>query len=153
MNFPIWSDREAMPAQAAGSRTTSCEQLREFMRDNWNHPSVVLWDASNETHWDFLAQNSCRPCAASISPAGPGRTATSSPDAPDDPYEVHPYKFIDHVFGKKPPFFQMTDLEKHGPARKLPAGWQAQHAGDHQRIRLALAAPRRHADASQPESL
>ena len=31
-------------------------QVGEFMRDNWNHPSVALWDASNETHWDFLPE-------------------------------------------------------------------------------------------------
>ena len=29
-------------------------QFQEFMRDNWNHPSVAIWDASNETHWAFL---------------------------------------------------------------------------------------------------
>ena len=26
-------------------------EYKEWMRDNWNHPSVVLWDANNET-WD-----------------------------------------------------------------------------------------------------
>ena len=29
----------------------------EWMRDNWNHPSVVIWDANNETwHPDFAAK-------------------------------------------------------------------------------------------------
>jgi beta-galactosidase len=29
-------------------------QLGEWMRDHWNHPSVVIWDMQNETRWDRL---------------------------------------------------------------------------------------------------
>ena len=39
-----------------GSKTTIVEQFGQFIRDSWNHPSVVLWDASNETHWEFLGK-------------------------------------------------------------------------------------------------
>jgi hypothetical protein len=35
----------------------------------------------------------------------------NGPAGPGDPYEVHPYKFIDYQFGKGPRFFQMADLE------------------------------------------
>jgi beta-galactosidase/beta-glucuronidase len=52
--FPIWSDREPF-RHKLWKEEEVVAQVREFMRDNWNHPSLALWDASNETHWDFLA--------------------------------------------------------------------------------------------------
>jgi beta-galactosidase/beta-glucuronidase len=40
------------------------EMIREYtewMRDNWNHPSVVIWDANNETWGEkALVLFSCR---------------------------------------------------------------------------------------------
>jgi len=42
------------------------------------------------------------------------------------PFEDHPYLFIDHTFTRKPPYFQMTDLERM-TARKL-GGMQSAHA-------------------------
>ena len=127
--FPIWSDREATPAKEMRHKLWHEDdiiaQLGEFMRDNWNHPSVALWDASNETHWDFL-RDKLIPAVRSLDLSGrPWENGYMEPLAPDDPYETHPYKFINHCFGKKPPFFQMTDLEQ---PQKPPTGWQAQHA-------------------------
>lgn len=127
--FPIWSDREATPAKkmrhTLWHEDDIVEQLGEFMRDNWNHPSVVLWDASNETHWDFL-RDKLVPAVRGLDLSGrPWENGYMEPGAADDPYETHPYKFINHCFGKKPPFFQMTDLEQ---PQKPPTGWQAEHA-------------------------
>ena len=59
----------------------------------------------------------------------PWENGYNAPQGADDPQEDHPYMFIDHFFGKKPPFFQMTDLEKmNGGGRpgKTPCG---AHAG------------------------
>jgi len=56
------------------------EMIREYtewMRDNWNHPSVVIWDANNET-WDPAFGEKIIPqFVVSISQTGPGRTATT----------------------------------------------------------------------------
>jgi hypothetical protein len=127
--FPIWSDREATPEKkmrhTLWREDDITEQLREFVRDNWNHPSVAIWDASNETRWDFL-RDKLVPAVRGLDLSGrPWENGYMQPLAPGDPYETHPYKFINHVFGKKPPFFQMTDLEQ---PLKPPTGWQAQHA-------------------------
>ena len=127
--FPIWSDREATPEKklrhTLWHEDDITEQLREFVRDNWNHPSVAIWDASNETRWDFL-RDKLVPAVRGLDLSGrPWDNGYMQPLAPGDPYETHPYKFINHVFGKKPPYFQMTDLEQ---PLKPPAGWQAQHA-------------------------
>jgi hypothetical protein len=127
--FPIWSDREATPTKAMRhtlwSEDDITEQLREFVRDNWNHPSVAIWDASNETRWAFL-RDKLVPAVRGLDLSGrPWENGYMEPLAAEDPYETHPYKFINHVFGKAPPFFQMTELEQ--PQKPL-TGWQSQHA-------------------------
>ena len=68
-------------------------QLREFMRDNWNHPSVVIWDASNETHWDFLRKKLVPAVRGLDLSNRPWENGYEQPDAPGDPYEDHPYRF------------------------------------------------------------
>ena len=54
-------------------------QYTDWMRDNWNHPSVAVWDANNETK-DAVFGDADHPGRArrSTSRTGPGRTATTS---------------------------------------------------------------------------
>ena len=68
-------------------------QYSEWMRDNWNHPSVAIWDAQNETRADELSSIIARRARRWISPTAPGRTATTCRSGPDDPVEDHPYLF------------------------------------------------------------
>ena len=122
--FPIWSDREPM-RHKLWHEDDIIGQLREFMRDNWNHPSVALWDASNETHWPFLSKGLV-PAVRDLDLSGRAwENGYEMPAAPGDPYEWHPYKYGCYVFGK-PPYFQMTDLEK--PAQEKGPDWYARHA-------------------------
>jgi hypothetical protein len=123
--FPIWSDREPLPHKRWSEAEVTAE-VGEFVRDNWNHPSVVLWDASNETHWAFLREK--------LIPAVRGLDLSNRnwengynlPQGPDDPYEDHPYLFIDHTFAPKPPYFQMVDLER--MTGRKGGGMQSAHA-------------------------
>jgi len=119
--FPIWSDR---PATSSGlmhhqlwRENDIVEQVREFVRDNWNHPSVALWDASNETHWDFLREKLIPAVRGLDLSARPWENGYNKPQGPDDPQEDHPY-----LCGS--PTFQLTDLEK--MTRRPPHG---AHAG------------------------
>ena len=122
--FPIWSDREPL-RHKLWNQDELVRQFGQFMRDDWNHPSVVLWDASNETHWPFLSQKLV-PAVRGLDLSGrPWDNGYEPPGAPSDPYENHPYKFIGYVFGK-PPYFQMSDLGKPAPPKK--PDWQTQHA-------------------------
>ena len=69
------------------------EMIQEYgrwMRDNWNHPCVFMWDSNNETVSPELAKiiNAVRPLDLS------GRAwdnSWSPPAGPNDPVEVHPY--------------------------------------------------------------
>jgi beta-galactosidase len=89
--------------------TTLIGQFTEWMRDNWNHASLVIWDTSNETLAPVLGEKvilavrkldlSDRPWENGSSGKGYNR-----PAGPDDPEEFHGYLFGD-------PAFRPTDLE------------------------------------------
>ncbi len=68
-------------------------QYRDFMRDSWNHPSVVIWDASNETRWDFLGDKLI-PAVRGLDLSGrPWENSYNKPQGATDPFEHHPYLF------------------------------------------------------------
>jgi len=89
------------------------EELKEWMRDQWNHPSVGLWDASNETLNDRLPQIISEIRGLDLSNRA-WDNGYNLPVGPDDPVEHHPYLFIDKAFN-------MADLEKMtGATNSLP---------------------------------
>lgn len=66
------------------------QEYGRWMRDNWNHPCVFMWDSNNETVSPELAKiiNAVRGLDLS------GRAwdnSWSPPAGPHDPVEVHPY--------------------------------------------------------------
>jgi len=125
--YPIWSDREPLRHKFWNVDEVTAS-FRDFMRDSWNHPSVALWDASNETHWDVLAKQVIPAVRGLDLSDRPWENGYNAPHRDTDPWEDHPYLFIDHVFGKKPPFFSMEKLETL-PGLKAPmTGWKATHA-------------------------
>jgi hypothetical protein len=100
--FPIWDDREPL-RHKLWKESDVIEQFRQYMRDAWNHPSVCIWDASNETHWDFL-RTTLIPAVRGLDLSNrPWENGFNDPQAADDPQEVHPY-----MFG---PYFGLVDLE------------------------------------------
>ena len=123
LEFPIWVGSGPPHRHERWSRREVVAQFGEYVRDNWNHPSVVLWDTSNETRWDFLGQGvipavrqldlSDRPWENSYNPA----------QGPNDPYEDHPYLFSN-------PRFDMRSLEilTGGPAKQRGGVNQPEHA-------------------------
>ena len=84
-------------------------QYKDWMRDNWNHPSVAVWDANNETKDDIFG--------AKIIPAvrhldlsdRPWENSYNKPAGPNDPVEHHPYLMQSGYMGKLT--FSMTQLE------------------------------------------
>jgi hypothetical protein len=79
-------------------------QLGEWMRDHWNHPSVVIWDMQNETRWDKLEEiiNKFRPHDLSNRQWENG---WSKPAGENDPSEDHNYLiYTDKEGGKISPW-------------------------------------------------
>jgi hypothetical protein len=84
-------------------------QYKDWMRDNWNHPSVAVWDANNETKDDLFGQKiipAVRPLDLSNRP---WENSYNKPAGRNDPVEHHPYLMQSGHRGKLN--FSMTNLE------------------------------------------
>jgi beta-galactosidase len=87
-------------------------EYTEWMRDNWNHPSVVIWDANNET-WDATFGEKIIPAVRGLDLSNrPWENSYNPPEGPDDPVEDHPYEH--QVMADGGPPFSMTTLERPG---------------------------------------
>jgi hypothetical protein len=86
-------------------------EYSEWMRDNWNHPSVVIWDANNET-WDSMFAGIINQVRGLDLSNRPWENSYNPPAGPDDPVEDHPYEFQEMADGG--PVFNMTTLERPG---------------------------------------
>ena len=84
-------------------------QYRDWMRDNWNHPSVAVWDANNETK-DAMFGEKIIPAVRGLDLSNrPWENSYNRPVGPIDPVEDHPYLMISGYRGKQT--FHMTNLE------------------------------------------
>jgi hypothetical protein len=85
-------------------------QYKDWMRDNWNHPSVAVWDANNETK-DAIFGDRIIPAVRPLDLSNrPWENSYNAPADPNDPVEYHPYLMSGGYFGKLN--FKMSDLEK-----------------------------------------
>lgn len=87
--YPIWT---LTPQRA---EDYAPEYLR-WLRERWNHPSVVIWDANNETVSRETAK-AMEPIRLLDLSDRPCENGWSDPMRPTDPCEAHPYIF-------QPPF-------------------------------------------------
>lgn len=84
-------------------------QYKDWMRDNWNHPSVAVWDANNETKDDSFGTKiipAVRPLDLSNRP---WENSYNPPVGTNALVEYHPYLMSGGGFGKLK--FKMSDLE------------------------------------------
>jgi hypothetical protein len=88
--FPIWLLSEA-PEKPVADKIIP--EYTEWMRERWNHPCVVIWDAQNEsvTEETGKALQAVRHLDLSNRPWDNGWAA---PQSPEDCVEAHPYLFI-----------------------------------------------------------
>jgi hypothetical protein len=105
-----------------GRRWDAAELVRQYsdwMRDNWNHPSVAVWDANNETK-DPVFGETVIPAVRGLDLSNrPWENSYNQPVGPDDPIEDHPYLMQGEAMGWGPPF-KMTDLERWAGGPKEP---------------------------------
>ena len=88
------------------------QEYGEWIRDNWNHPSVVIWDANNET-WEPSFGERIIPAVRELDLSRRSwENSYNPPQGPDDPVEDHPYEFQGMADGGAP--FSMTTLESPG---------------------------------------
>jgi beta-galactosidase len=109
--FPVWTGG---PGWYKGySRQYDAQEMirqyKDWMRDNWNHPSVAVWDANNETKDDIFGTKIIPAVRALDLSNRPWENSYNPPAGPNDPVEDHPYLMSSGGFGKLT--FSMTNLE------------------------------------------
>jgi hypothetical protein len=94
--FPIWGGGpKSWPAELTSNELT--QEYTEWMQARWNHPSVVIWDAQNETRTAETGKaiQAVRGLDLSNRPWDNGYGEAQSPG---DSFESHPYQFINPNF-------------------------------------------------------
>lgn len=121
--FFIWTGRDGWHKEwDTGELIT---QYKEWMRDNWNHPSVAIWDSNNETIADVLGDQAIPAVRFLDLSNRPWENGYNLPQGPDDPVEDHPYLFSG-VTGREPRF-RVTNLEQMTGGKTTNAGHPTGH--------------------------
>ncbi len=96
--FPIWFGGPGWCVwPAALKREQLAVEFAEWMRERWNHPSVVIWDASNETSTSETGPAVKKVRALDLSNR-PWDNGYIPPEKPGDAFEAHPYHFMNSNF-------------------------------------------------------
>ena len=111
--FPIWSH----PKETR--REELALEYAEWMRERWNHPCVVIWDANNETRSTETGPALAQARALDLSDR-PWDNSYNPPLAPGDVFESHPYHFNAN--------FRLRDL---AGAERVPQGNVMRNDGRH----------------------
>ncbi len=110
--FFIWTLSPSGKYQRSWDADELIRQYKDWMRDNWNHPSVAIWDANNESR-DPIFHKKVIPAVRHLDLSNRlWENSYNLPAGPDDPVEDHPYLHSRALFGgpaAKP--FEMTELE------------------------------------------
>ena len=121
--YPIWTGNELW--HAAWDRRTLINEYQEFLRDNWNHPSIILWDAANETNSPLL-RDQVIPWVRTMDKSNRAwEDGYTLPSGPDDPVEDHPYLFSAFMGSKT---FSMAELEQRTGAKSTNSAHPTGHA-------------------------
>ena len=88
--FPFFFGKDSWPA--ALTQEELVREFTEWMKERWNHPSVVIWDAGNETATTETAK-AIRAVRGLDLSNRPWDNGYGEPGAPGDSYESHLYHF------------------------------------------------------------
>lgn len=88
--YPIWYLKEKVKSPQIA------EEYKRWMRERWNHPSVVIWDAQNELVTEETGKAIRQVRELDLSDR-PWENGWSRPERATDPSESHPYLFIKYM--------------------------------------------------------
>lgn len=90
----VWTGPDHAPLYRADYDTKEMiNEYTEWMRDNWNHPSIVIWDATNESILPKFTDEII-PAVRSLDLSNrPWENSYNAPSGPNDPVEDHQYLF------------------------------------------------------------
>ncbi len=106
--FPIWllgGEKSECPEWPVAEKIVP--QYTDWMRERWNHPCVVIWDAQNESNTPETGK--ALQAVRHLDLSGrPWENGWAEPQAATDCVESHPYLFIRLWSGGKP--FHMSEM-------------------------------------------
>jgi beta-galactosidase len=116
--FPIWYGGKGWCVWPEELKSDElAREYTEWIQDEWNHPSIVIWDASNETLSD---DGKTEEIAGAISrvrhldiSGRPWDNSYSFVRSPGDVLELHPYHFYNPDFKLKD--IAVADINPGGP--------------------------------------
>lgn len=107
--FPIWTLETLKEHPERLQAEQIIPEYRAWMRERWNHPCVIVWDAQNESHTDeaAIALQAVRHLDRSNRPWEGG---WGIPQSKTDCAESHPYLFIKNSYQASGPFFSLAEM-------------------------------------------
>ena len=115
--YPIWYLGNENWPKALKSDAIAAEYT-EWMRERWNHPCVVIWDAQNESVTDQTGKAVQMVRHLDLSNR-PWENGWSDPQSPHDFVESHPYLFIKAWSGNES--FRLREVANVSPVPYLRA--------------------------------
>lgn len=111
--FPIWygGKPDAWPKEITQQHLAV--EFTEWMRERWNHPCVVIWDAQNETTDDRVVAATLMAVRAQDLSNRPWDNGWGTPQQPGDLSEAHPYRANRKGFFAN--FAKETGIPDNGP--------------------------------------
>ena len=108
--FPLWYGNNPLIVDSLDKQITASDLAKEYgswMRERWNHPCVVIWDAQNESVTELTGNAIGLVRDLDLSDR-PWENGWAPPQAKTDPIESHPYLYT-HYFTHRfdPPVEQM----------------------------------------------
>jgi beta-galactosidase len=118
--FPIWYGGPGWSKWPEGLKGDELiVEYSEWMRERWNHPSVVIWDASNETSSAETGSAVQKVRGLDLSHR-PWDNSYGTPRVAGDVFESHPYHFQN-------PKYKLANLASEDP---VPQGNALRNPGD-----------------------
>jgi len=100
--FPLWYGNNPYIIDSLDKDVTAiglAEEYTHWMRERWNHPGVVIWDAQNESVTDITGEAIALVRGLDLS-GRPWENGWAAPQAETDPIESHPYLYT-HFLAQK----------------------------------------------------
>ena len=110
--FPIWYFAE-INQRRDFTKEGLVSEFTDWMNERTNHPSVVIWDACNETSHAPVIAEAIAEVRGLDNSNRPWENSTNGPSQAGDPWEAHPYHFINESF-------RITDLADLDPFPSSP---------------------------------
>ena len=113
--YPLWT-LGSWPGQPKAEQLAA--EYREWMRERWNHPCVVIWDAQNETAGQGgVESGKAIGMVRDLDLSGrPWDNGWAAPQAPGDLSECHPYR-ANHKGFTLAKVFRENGIPDNGPRR------------------------------------